>query len=104
MDVQIDANANNAVDSNDNNIINVSELQWETAKGHKLQVIRTNPYGFLKFQWASGGPLPKILAGNYTNERDMQAAGNKYMAAKVEDQTRGVGTIKHAKKSKSQSI
>ena len=93
-----------AVDAEDN-IINVSELQWETAKGHKLQVIRTNPYGFLKFRWVGGGgPLPKVLDGNYTNERDMKAAGDKYMAAKVEDQTRGVGTIKNAKKSKSQSL
>tara|TARA_B110000858_G_C17440815_1_gene309708 strand:+ start:230 stop:535 length:306 start_codon:yes stop_codon:yes gene_type:complete len=93
-----------AVDANDSNVINVSELQWETAKGHKLQVIKTNPYGFLKFQWVGGGPLPKQLSGDYTNERDMRAAGDKYIAFKVEDQTRGMDILKNAKKSKSKSI
>ena len=34
----------------------------------------------------------------------MRAAGDKYIAFKVEDQTRGMDILKNAKKSKSKSI
>ena len=105
-----------AVDSSNtkdgHRIISKSDMEWETARGAKLQLIRTNPFGFLKFQWVGSGSLPDTLKGNYTNERDAKAAADKYIKEKVEDQTRGVESISpdkvkrksNAKKPKSQSL
>ena len=50
----------------------VSELEWTTNRDKTLQVLRTNPYGFMKFQFKEGGELPKELSGNFTAFRDIK--------------------------------
>ena len=57
----------------------VKELEWKTNRDKTLQVIRTDPYGFLKFQFLEGGPLPKELTGNYTAFRDIKIYAERWI-------------------------
>jgi len=58
----------------------IEELEWKTNRNKTLQVVLTNPYGFMKFQFKEGGRIPMALEGSFTTFKDIKELAERWMS------------------------
>ncbi len=52
---------------------------FQTVNGKEIQIVRNGTTSAYKIQFGSGGELPNVLEGSFTNERSAIAAINIYL-------------------------